>query len=63
MATTGESQKVVKPGDINIYSVRTAVEDLKEALGVPQIRLYPTLDSLARRDLVDRTGERFTVPG
>lgn len=40
-----------------------SVEDLKEALGVPQIRLYPTLESLRRRDLVDRADDRFTVPG
>ena len=39
-----------------------SVEDLKEGLGVPQIRLYPTLECLERRDLVDRTGERFAVP-
>lgn len=38
------------------------VDDLKAALGVPQIRLYPTLESLRRRDLVDRTGDRFTIP-
>ena len=31
MATTGESEKIVKPGDINVYSVRTAIEDLKQA--------------------------------
>ena len=40
-----------------------SVEDLKEALGVPQIRLYPTLESLRRQDLVDRSGDQFTVPG
>lgn len=39
------------------------VEDLKAALGVPQIRLYPTLKSLERRDLVDRTDDTFTVAG
>lgn len=38
------------------------VEDLKDALGVPQIRLYPTLECLERRDLVDRDGDRFAVP-
>lgn len=39
-----------------------SAEDLKEALGVPQIRLYPTLYSLERRDLVHRIGDRFAVP-
>lgn len=31
MATSGEQESVVKPGDINIYSIRTAIEDLREA--------------------------------
>lgn len=30
MATTEEASNVVKPGDINIYSIRTAIEDLRE---------------------------------
>lgn len=41
----------------------TSVEDLKAALGVPQIRLYPTLASLERRDLIDRSDERFALSG
>lgn len=40
-----------------------SVEDLKAALRVPQIRLYPTLESLERRDLIERVGNEFTVPG
>jgi len=40
----------------------TSVEDLKEALSVPQIRLYPTLKSLERQQLVERVGDRFAVP-
>ena len=39
-----------------------SIEDLKEALSVPQIRLYPTLKSLERRGLVEQTGDQFTVP-
>lgn len=39
-----------------------SVEDLKAALGVPQIRLYPTLASLERRDLIERVGDEFAVP-
>ena len=38
------------------------VEDLKRALEIPQIRLYPTLECLERRELIDRTGDRFAVP-
>jgi 4-hydroxy-3-polyprenylbenzoate decarboxylase len=30
MATKSETEKIVEPNDINIYSVRTAIEDLKE---------------------------------
>ena len=30
MATTGEAEKVLKPGDINIYDIRSAIRDLKE---------------------------------
>lgn len=36
-------------------------EDLKEALGMPQIRLYPALDALERKDLLSRRGEEFAV--
>ena len=38
------------------------VEDLRDALGVPQIRLYPTIESLERRGLVARAGDEFAVP-
>lgn len=38
------------------------VDDLKTALGVPQIRLYPALEALERKDLLERTGEEFAVP-
>ena len=38
-------------------------DDLKAALGVPQIRLYPALEALERADLVDRSGEEFDVSG
>jgi len=31
MATTGEAEKVLKPGDINIFDVRSAIADLKAA--------------------------------
>jgi UbiD family decarboxylase len=31
MAKSVEQEKVVKPGDINVYSIRTAIEDLQEA--------------------------------
>ena len=40
----------------------TSVEGLKESLGVPQIRLYPTLKSLERRGLIEHAGDEFTVP-
>lgn len=40
---------------------RATAEDLKSALGVPQIRLYPVLDALERHGLVRRTGEEFSV--
>jgi len=36
--------------------------DLKTALGVPQIRLYPALDALERQDLLERVGDEFGVP-
>lgn len=39
----------------------TSVEDLNDALGVPQLRLYPTLTSLERRDLVDRAGDAVAL--
>lgn len=38
-----------------------SVEEMKRALGVPQLRLYPTLETLERRDLVDRAGEEFVA--
>lgn len=36
-------------------------EDLKAALGVPQIRLYPTLKSMERRDLIERAGDEYVA--
>ena len=37
-------------------------EELKAALGVPQIRLYPALEALERQDLIDRAGDEFATP-
>ena len=36
--------------------------DLKKALGVPQIRLYPAIDALEREELLERAGDEFAVP-
>ena len=33
------------------------VVELRDALDVPQLRLYPTLDALAERGLLEREGE------
>lgn len=38
-----------------------SVEDLNDALGVPQLRLYPTLECLERRDMVDRAGDEVAL--
>ena len=38
-----------------------SAEDLKSALGVPQIRLYPALEALERQGLVDRSGDEFAA--
>lgn len=38
-----------------------SAEDLKSALGVPQLRLYPALDALERHDLVRRSGDEFSA--
>jgi len=38
------------------------VSDLKTALGVPQIRLYPAIDALERKNLLERAGDEFAVP-
>ena len=38
-----------------------SVERLKQSLGVPQLRLYPTLRSLERRGLIDRAGDQFSI--
>lgn len=34
-----------------------SVYDLRDGLGVPQLRLYPTIEALARRELVERDGD------
>lgn len=38
-----------------------SLEDLKASLGVPLIRLYPTVKSLEQRGLIDRTGDVCAV--
>lgn len=34
-----------------------SIYDLRDALGVPQLRLYPTIRSLASRQLVEHDGD------
>jgi|GEM_PF-4377936 len=41
---------------------RATSAELKRDLGIPQIRLYPALESLEHEDLVERAGGRFGVP-
>jgi len=38
------------------------VYDLRDALDVPQLRLYPTLATLAKRGLVERQGDAVWLP-
>lgn len=38
-----------------------SVGDMNDALGVPQLRLYPTLRSLERRGLVSLSGDEVAV--
>ncbi len=42
---------------------RASVYDLRDALGVPQLSLYPTLEGLADRGLVERRGDDVWLPG
>lgn len=39
-----------------------SVYDLRDALDVPQLRLYPTITALARRGLVERRGDDVSLP-
>lgn len=41
---------VRESGGVSVY-------DLRDGLGVPQLRLYPTIRSLAKRELVERDGD------
>lgn len=38
------------------------VYDLRDALDVPQLRLYPTLDAMAKRGLVECHGDDVWLP-
>lgn len=38
------------------------VRGLRDALGVPQLRLYPTIDALAERNLIERRGDAVRLP-
>jgi hypothetical protein len=38
------------------------VTGLRDALDVPQLRLYPTIDGLAERDLIERRGDDVWIP-
>jgi predicted transcriptional regulator len=39
------------------------VYELRDALDVPQLQLYPTINRLADRDLVDRRGDEVRPNG
>lgn len=38
---------------------RATARELKQALDVPQIRLYPALEALERDDLIERAGGEY----
>ena len=40
---------------------RASIYDLRDTLDVPQLRLYPTLESLAERDLVVHRGDEVRL--
>ena len=42
---------------------RADVRDISEALDLPQIRLYPVLENLARAGHVERTGTEYVLAG
>jgi predicted transcriptional regulator len=39
-----------------------SIYDLRDALDVPQLKLYPTLETLAERDLVEHRGDEVSLP-
>jgi DNA-binding MarR family transcriptional regulator len=71
MATRSRATGVQVPSDLSptgkliyLYLVqqgRTTAEELKGALDIPQIRLYPTLEALERQELIERAGGEFGV--
>lgn len=40
----------------------STVPALRDALNVPQLRLYPTIDVLAERELIERRGDDVWLP-